>query len=178
MFWEKMRDRKVRQAFKTHPRYHRLDVKFDHVEPRLDNARSIPELKSKVQADHLISKLIDSIVRCLVASLFYFELDSIPERFNDKSVGTGYIQCSLRHNSPVFSLLLNQLLSNSAGFYLNDHPILGRFGDTSFLGTDGNFRKPVELNVIDRFAISLKQGNSEPCNISGSLYSIDKLILA
>ena len=91
MFWEKMRDRKIRQAFKTHPRYHRLDVKFDHIEPRLDDARSIPELKSTVQADYLISKLIDSIIRCLIVSLFYFELDSIPERFNGKSVGTGYI---------------------------------------------------------------------------------------
>ena len=48
----------------------------------------------------------------------------------------------------------------------------------SFLGTDGNLRKPVELNATDKFTISLKQGDSEPCNISGSPYSIDKLILA
>jgi hypothetical protein len=125
MFLEKMRDRKIRQAFKTHPRYYRLDTKFKYAEPRLDNAKSIPELKSKVQADHSISKKLDSIVYCMVASLFYFELDSIPEMFDGKSVGTGYIQCSLRRNS-------------------------------SFLGTDGNFRKPVELNVTDGFTISLK----------------------
>jgi hypothetical protein len=72
--------------------YHRLDVEFDHAEPRLDDARSIPELGSKVQADHSISKAIDGIVRCMVASLFCFELDSIPERFDGKSVGMGHIQ--------------------------------------------------------------------------------------
>jgi hypothetical protein len=86
-----MRDRKIRQAFKTHPRYYRFDIKFDYAEPRLDNTRSIPELKLKVQADYLISKSINSIVYCLITSLFYFELDSIPERFNGKSVGTDYI---------------------------------------------------------------------------------------
>jgi hypothetical protein len=59
MVWEKMRDRKIRQALKmrdrknrrasnTHPRYHRLDVEFDHVESRLDDTRSIPKLRSKV----------------------------------------------------------------------------------------------------------------------------------
>jgi hypothetical protein len=174
----KMRDRKNRQASNTQPRYHRLDVEFDHTEPRLDDARSIPELRSKVQADHSVSKAIDSIAHCMVASLFYFELESMPERFDGKSVGTGHILCSLRRNSPGFSLLLDQLSSNSAGFYLNDRPIPGKFGDASFLGTDGNFRKPVELYDADRFAISLKQGNAEPCNISWSPFSIDKLILA
>ena len=49
-------------------------------------------LDQKVQADHSISKAIDGIVRCMVASLFCFELDSIPERFDGKSVGMGHIQ--------------------------------------------------------------------------------------
>lgn len=178
MFWEKMRDRKIRQAFQTHPRYHRLDIEFDHAEPRLDDRRSIPELKSKVQTDDSISKVIDSVARCMVASLFYFELDSMPERLDGKSVGTGHIQCSLRRNSPAFSLLLHQLSRNSAVFYFNEYPIPGRIGDTSFLGADGNFRKRVELNVAERFTISLKQGSSQPCNISGSPYSVEKLIVA
>ena len=48
LFWEKMRDKKVRQAFHAHPRYYRLDVEFDGEEPKLDDVMSIPELKSKV----------------------------------------------------------------------------------------------------------------------------------
>jgi hypothetical protein len=59
--------------------YHRLDVEFDQAEPRLDDAKSMSELKSKVQADDSLSKAIDRIARCTVASLFYFELESIPD---------------------------------------------------------------------------------------------------
>jgi hypothetical protein len=152
MFWEKMRDRKIRQAFQTHSRYHRLDIEFDDAEPRLDDRRSIPELKSKVQTDDSISEVIDSVARCMVASL--------------------------RRNNPAFSLLLHQLSRNSAVFYFDQYPIPGRIEDTSFLGADGNFRKRVEMNVTERFTISLKQGSSQPCNISGSPYSVEKLIVA
>jgi hypothetical protein len=44
MFWERMRDKNVKQIFRTHPRYYRLDTEFDGVLPRLDNTKSIPEL--------------------------------------------------------------------------------------------------------------------------------------
>ena len=114
----------------------------------------------------------------MITSLFYFELESIPERIDGKFVGVGHIQCSLRRNSFAFSLLLHRLSNCSAVFYLDDYLILGRLEDDSFLSVDGNFRKRIELNIINRFIISLKQGNSELYNISGSPYLIDKLILA
>jgi hypothetical protein len=122
--------------------------------------------------------MIDSIARCMVASLFYFELESIPERTDDKVVVIGHIQCSLRRNNLAFSLLLHRLSDCSATFYLNEDPISGRFDDSSSLDADGNFRKRVELATSDKFSISLKQGHSEPCNISGSPYSVQRLILA
>ena len=81
-FWEKMRDRQVKQIFRTHPRYHRLDTEFDGVEPRLDNMKSMQELQSKVENDDSVSNVIDNIARYAKASLFYFELDSIPEGRN------------------------------------------------------------------------------------------------
>jgi len=114
----------------------------------------------------------------MLASLFYFELESMPEKMNGKFVAVGHIQCSERRRDPAFSLLLHRLSDCSATFYLDDCPILGRFGGNSFLDVDGNFRKRVELSVSDKFTICLKQGHSEPCNISGSPYSIQRLILA
>jgi hypothetical protein len=72
-------------------------------------------------------------------------------------------------------LLLDRLIETSATFYLNDYPIPGTIGDASFIGRDGTFRKRVALNSHGRFTISLKQGDSQPCNISGSPYSIDRL---
>lgn len=178
MFWEKMRDRQVRQIFRTHPRYHRLDVEFDGIEPRLDNTKSLHELQLKVENDDSVSNVIENIARCAKASLFYFELDSIPEGCNGHYIGTGSILCSLRQTDPHFKLLLDQLSSIVATFYLNNCPIPGAVGDRSFIGKDGNFRKRVELNLSGKFTIALKQGDSDPCHISGSPYMIDKLISA
>jgi hypothetical protein len=76
------------------------------------------ELKSKVQADSSISSAIDSPARCMILSLFYFELKSIPESINGKFAGIDHIQCSLHRKSLVFFLLLHRLLNCSAVFYL------------------------------------------------------------
>jgi hypothetical protein len=178
MVWKKMRDGQVREIFRTHPRYHRLDTEFDGAEPRLDNTKSMHELQLKAENDPSVSNVIDNIARCAIASLFYFELDSMPEACNGQYMGTGSILCSLRGTDPLLELLLNQLSSMAATFYLNDCPISGAVGDRSFISKDGNFRKRVELNLSGKFTIALKQGDSDPCHISGSPYMIDKLISA
>ena len=177
MVLEKMRDKKIRENFQMHPRYHRLDIEFDKTEPRLDDTKSMSKLKLKAETDNSMSKTIDSVAHCMIASLFYFELDSKPDNIEGKSVGTGHIQCSIRRRNPAFPLLLRQLLDASAVLYLNNYPIPGKIGDSSFLGADENFRKLVELNVTGSFTISLKQG-SEKYNISGSPYSVEKLVTA
>jgi hypothetical protein len=178
MFWERMRDRHVKQVFQTHPRYHRLDVEFDGALPRLDNTKSMHELQLKAQEDHSVSNVIDNIARSAIASVFYFELGSVPEGCNGEYTGAGFILCWVCRGDPAFKVLLDQLSRSSATFYLNNRPIPGTVGDCSFIGRDGNFRKRVELNLSGRFTISLKQDDSEPCNISGSPYSIEKLITA
>ncbi|KAH7111317.1 phospholipase [Dendryphion nanum] len=177
LFWEKMRDGKVRQAYHSHPRYHRLNVTFDGEEPQLDDIMSIPGLKSKVQEDESTSDAIDHVARCLIASLFYFELDSKPERSDGKYMGSGRILCSLRSHDPSFKPLIDQLSSISAQFYLDEH-VIAAVKDSSCLDKDGNFRVRVELNTADRFTISLQESSSETYNISGSPFSIGKLIQA
>ena len=101
LVWENMRDKNVRQAFQFNPRYHRLDIEFVQAEPRLDDVMSIPEMKSKVQVENSLSKTTENIARNMVASLFYFELESITEDIDGKWVGIGHNQCSLRKNSPA-----------------------------------------------------------------------------
>ena len=129
------------------------------------------------QGDRSLSEIIDNIARCVIASLFYFELDSIPGRNDGKHVGSGRILCSLRCHEPAFQELLGQLSSISAQFCLNERPVAA-VNDPSCFDKDGNFRRRIELNTTDRFTISLKQGSSEPCNISGSPFSVEKLIQA
>jgi hypothetical protein len=176
MFWEKMQDRQVKHVFRTYPRYHRLDTELDGPLLRLDNIESIQELKLRAQEDDSISEVIDSIARHAIASLFYFELDSKPGKYDEEYIGVGSIFCTIRQSELAFQLLIDQL--SNAAFYLNNCPILGEIGDCSFISKDGNFRKRVELSINDRFTISLKQGDSEPCNISGSPYSVERLISA
>lgn len=65
---------------------------------------------------------------------------------------------------------------NSVIFYFNEYLILERIEDDFFFNADENFRKRVELNVINRFTISFKQDSSQLYNINESLYSIKKLI--
>jgi hypothetical protein len=168
-----MQDRQVKQVFRTYLRYHRLDTEFDGPLLRLDNIQSIHDLQLRSQEDDSISEVINSIARHAIASLFYFKLDSKPGKYDKEYIGVGSIFCTIRQSDLAFQPLLDQL-SNSA-FYLDNYPIIGKIGDRSFISKDGNFRKRVELSVNDRFTIFLKQGDSEPCNISGSPYSVEKL---
>jgi hypothetical protein len=156
MFCKRMRDRHVKQVFRTHPRYHRLDIEFDGELSRLDDTKSIHELQLKAEEDHSVCKVIDNIARCAIASLFYFELCSAPEVCNREFIGTGFILCGVRCADPAFKVLLDQLSRSSATFYLNNCPIPGTVGDSSFVGKDGNFRKQVELRLSGKFTISLQ----------------------
>lgn len=86
---EKMRDKTVKRAYKSIglaaqilPKIYRLSVDFETNEPRLDDAKSIPKLISKAETDSRLSVSIDEVAHCLIASLFYFELDSAPERYD------------------------------------------------------------------------------------------------
>ena len=51
------------------------------------------ELESKVQVDDALSGAIDSIARRMLASLFYFELESMLEKINGNFVAVGHVQC-------------------------------------------------------------------------------------
>jgi len=74
--------------------------------------------------------------------------------------------------------LLDWLFKSFATFYLNNCSILRIVGDYSFINKDRNFRKRVKLSINSKFIISFKQGDFEPCNINGSLYLIERLIIA
>jgi len=175
LFWEKIKDKNVRQAFHAHPRYHRLNIQFEGDEPRLDDTQSIPSIKAMAQEDKSLSSIITNVARYMIASLFYFELESIPQRSGGKYIGTGHILCSIRCSDPGFQLLFDRLSRSSAQFWINGLPVID-VDDSCFDG-GGNFRKQVDLDTDNRFAIALKQDPSGPCNISGSPFSITKLIL-
>jgi len=122
-----MRDKIVRRAYKTVKlavqilnRIYCLSTDFDATKPRLDNIRSIPKLKSKVEMDYSLSAWIDTIARYIIASLFYFELDSLLERYNRKYIVTRHILYLITRSNLAFKALLSKLANNSAGFLINN----------------------------------------------------------
>lgn len=182
---EKTRDKTVRRACQTAVlagrtlhRIHRLNVDFCGTEPRLDDAASIPELVSKVEADASLSGQIDAVARCMVASLFYFELDSLPQRRDGRYAITGHVLCSVRRSDPALRALVGKLARCRGRFLVNDCPILDARADSPLLGKDGNVRIQVSTVTGDRLEISLELDDGEACSISGSPFSVPRLVAA
>jgi hypothetical protein len=177
-FWEKLQDKQIREAIQTRciPEwYHRIDTALNGFGPRLDDTASMPTLKEQADRDGSISELIDNAAYSLVASLFYFKLDRDPDRHEGRFVGSGRILCSVSVNDPAFLELMEQLSAESAQFLLDGCPVCS-IDDPSCWDKDGNFRKSIEINTTDSFAILLKRGQTETWNISASPFSVNTLI--
>ncbi|KAF3028716.1 hypothetical protein E8E12_000182 [Didymella heteroderae] len=190
---EKTREKNVRRACKSGglagnivDRYHRLSVEYDGDEPRLDDVSSISEVILKAQADPSLSLKIKAVARCMLASLFYFTLDSdsLPQWRNGKYVLSGHIRCSIRrgcggpsrHGSDALDALLGKLSDDRGTFRVGDSAV----PSNSYLGEDGNFCIPITIETEGMFAITLKLGSKEEpsSNISGSPFSVQKLVAA
>ncbi|KAH6705691.1 phospholipase, partial [Verticillium dahliae] len=175
LFWEKMSDKKVRQVFQMRSRYHRLNVHFEGNEPMLDSAPSMPEMGRKARKDPSLEEPIAYLCRCMIASLFYFELDALPERLGGRYVGTGTILCTIRRSEQGFQELFSLMSDNSAQIVVNDRP-LSTVNDPTCFDKEGNFRKLVELDTYGRLTISLREGTSAACHISNSPFTIERLV--
>ncbi|KAH7308904.1 phospholipase [Stachybotrys elegans] len=173
LFWEKTRDGKMRQLFQAQTWYHRLNVQFNGSEPRLDDVRAVPGMKSKVNEDSSLSAKVDNVIRYMIASLFYFELEAIPHRYGGRYLGSGHILCSVKAKDPAFPPLMERLKSSK--FRIDGYADMQAVDDNCF-DENGNFRKLVKLETEGRFAITLSEQTTEPCHISGSPLSVEKLV--
>ena len=80
----------------------------------------MPKLKLKVKIDYSLSARINTIVRYIIVSLFYFKLDSLLERYNGKYIITRYILCLIIYSNLAFKALLSKLVNYSAGLLINN----------------------------------------------------------
>lgn len=110
-----------------------------------------------VYTDEALSEAIDEISKCITASLFYFKLESIPERRNSEITRVGHIFCFRRRTDPALEALVNKLSRSSARFIVNGVEIPGDIMDPSFRDGDSNFRKRITFNVGGEILISLKK---------------------
>ncbi|KIV98622.1 uncharacterized protein PV09_09590, partial [Verruconis gallopava] len=178
LFMEKTRDRLLTYAFKPDPGVHRLDVDFEGEEPRLDDVHSISALKYKVLSDLSLSSVIDVVARKLTASLFYFELNAVPERINGDYRIRGSILCTLRYPDPAYKSLLEKFAHDSVEFYIDNIPLPGDFKEDLKFYNSRHFRRLVSFNVADDFSIRLRKPSMSPNHISGSPFSINSLLIS
>ncbi|KAM7210074.1 patatin-like phospholipase-like protein [Rhypophila decipiens] len=172
--WEEFRRSMKRSP--TTDRCFRLDLTFEGPEPKLDDIKIIPELKDMVRADEALSLAIDEISRCIIASLFYFELDSIPEKRNGEFWGVGRIFCFRRRSDPALAALATKLSRLSARFIINGAKVPGEISDPSFWDEDGNFQKRICFKTSGEILISLREEGFREYPISGAPFSVDKLV--
>ncbi len=158
--------------------YFRFDMEFDGPEPALDDTTKMQELKSAARAAIYGSKELKRLARCIVAELFVFVLDHDPLKENGKYLCTGRILCRRRANHHAFNGLMEQLAKKSIKFLVEGRPLEGLI-DNSWLDPKGNFSKRVSIELVDRrstFTIQLREGNMDPCSISGSPFTINGLV--
>ncbi|XPS81882.1 hypothetical protein M3J09_013807 [Ascochyta lentis] len=170
----------VALAGKVLNRVHRLNVKFDGPEPRLDDTSMMPELTLKSQTDPALAAKIDVVARRMVASLFYFELDddALPQWRNGRYAFRGYIRCSIRHGDAALAALLRKLSSSHSRFLVGDWAV-SDVSHASCIGTDGNFCLPVDVETKQKFAVTLQLADEEAgSDISGSPFFVRKLVAA
>jgi hypothetical protein len=189
LFWEKSRDKVVRRASNmVKPASYRLNIDFDGDEPRLDDTGSIPKLISRVLTDATMFPKIDAVTRRMLASLFRFELDNLPCICdNGMYIFTGQILCSIRQqeydpsapdqrSKASLQKLLARLRSGGSRFFVNGSPIACAVTQRSFMKNNGNFEIGISAKTSDRLDITFDIDGAEACNISGSPYSIQKMV--
>ena len=108
---------------KQRDRFCRLNLELKGAEPRLDDVSSIPSLKS--QATEAICSTendIRTIIDNMKATIFYFELDSLPTYANGQYQATGFIFCRLDLPSEGRRHLYLQLVETSSWFIVQGQP--------------------------------------------------------
>jgi hypothetical protein len=177
MFWKRTSDRSIKQALQSNPRYHRLDIEFEGKEPRLDDVTSIPELKTRIHLEASLQPSIEHVARSAIASLFYLELADNFKAFQiQKKPVLGYIRCSIPAGDPALQKLFEKLANEKAVFYLDDARLLSVSNNDSCLAR--GFNQGVKLRPLGEFSFSIKQGQCEPCHISGSPFTCERLARA
>ena len=161
----------------SRPRYHRLNIQLTGPEPSLDDATKIPQLKASVSRTIDTDKeTIIAVVDAIIASMFYFELDSLPE-INSKGYScSGFIFCRLDLPAAGRRYLYKRLVESSSWFLIQGNPVSCVHTVPKGLPP---FRRRVTFHadsLEENIAFSIRGITSTPKHLSGFPTSLAKLI--
>jgi hypothetical protein len=157
-------------------RIYRLNIPLTK-EPSIDDISSIPALQKQTE-DYLgtISGHLTDIMDSIYASMFYFELDSVPEYIDGIYHCHGFVLCRLNLTQKGLLHLYHWLVTGSAFFLINGRPVA--CARLIPKGTP-SFRCRIQFTVPDleeQLGISIRGVTSKPSIISGLPQSILALI--
>ncbi|KAK8912311.1 Phospholipase A I [Metarhizium anisopliae] len=175
-YWEKY-TRSIDKGSELRDRCIRLDVSFEGMEPKLDDVRAVPRLKRRVRHDAALSAEIDSTVDCIIASLFYFELEAMPMQRGSMLNCSGHIRCLRKRGDPALCLLIEKLVAWNARFVIDNKIMGGNMLSPFFWDQTGNFGVPAEFQITGQeLSVSLTWPDGRTHPISGSPYLIHQLV--
>jgi hypothetical protein len=162
---------------KVRHRFHRLNVRFKGAEPCLDDADSMPALKSQVpEAICGMENDIRAVLDAMLATIFYFELDGPPAFLDGLFQATGYIYCRLDLPEQGRRYLYSELLDTSSWFLIQGSPV-------ACVGSVPKSAPPFKRRIVfsvealtDVVAISIRGITSAPKLISGFPTTLQGLI--
>ena len=104
-------------------RYHRLNISFPGREPQLDDVTTMSQMKASAIESIKIDPRLRPVLDSIVASLFYFELQSIPHFSDGEFHCFGHIYCRLKDSSLALDRLVRQLIQTRAKFVVRGRPV-------------------------------------------------------
>ena len=161
-------------------RYIRLNIELNK-EPELDDTTMMREL-AQLTIDGLSKSVLHAVREYIYATCFYFELDKLPILDQD----TGGFDCSRKiycrygTDSPTYIALVNYLSEGRASFLVSGRAIVDSTTELDIATGLYMFSKWLRFYVKsldDEFSILLLcSQDSRPVNISGSPFSVNRLI--
>jgi hypothetical protein len=157
--------------------FYRLNIVLPGKEPSIDDISSIPSLKTETE-DFLANNpgYMTNVLDSIYASLFYFELDSLPVFTDGVYFCNGSVHCRLNLDSDGRLALYRWLIKVTAYFLVNGRPIA--CVDTVPKGVPP-FRCRIQFTAADlgeEIGISVRGITSKPTLISGHSQSISSLV--
>lgn len=164
--------------------FFRFDIEFPGPEPPLDGVADMEEIGYMARSAIQKSPTLERLVACMRAELFLFELD-VNSRFqcvDGEYECSGRILCRLPAGTPTFEALMLQLDKAGASFQIDGRTTrCGGFRRYSATNPDEKFYRCIRFRVRGRqtpFTITLNNSYSDGHNISGSPFSLERLIEA
>lgn len=163
------------QPPKTRARCHRLDIKLAK-ETGIDCLATMRDVKKQTEEELTAdAKLLDPILRDVVASSFYFELDQIPSRDGNALRCSGHVYCRLGLAAAGTTALYRHMRDKRAFFDLNTRRTLCVGGGKGPIP----FRRHLSFTVSSKDEeVSLTIGGivSPPQSIGGFPTTVRRLI--